>query len=287
MLSNFESVKILGKILPFIQRFAGHIIVIKYGGSVMKNSVLKEKVIEDILFLFYVGLRPVLVHGGGHIINSWLKKVNIEPKFNQGVRITDPETMEVVEMVLGKVNQELVALINKKNGNAIGLSGKDARLIIATAISDSNTDLVGQVQSVNSGIIHLLVEKGYIPVIASFAANEQGKAYNINADTVAGSIAQALKAEKLILLTDTPGIMQNLNDSSTLLKCLNVSKAQELKKSHIISGGMIPKVDCCIQALNSGVSTTHIIDGRVDHALLLEILTNDGIGSTIISNSSI
>ena len=287
MLNDLGRIEILGKILPFIQRFAGRIIVIKYGGSVMKNSALKEKIIEDILFLFYVGLKPVLVHGGGHIINSWLKKVNIEPKFSQGIRITDPETIEVVEMVLGKVNQELVALINKKNGNAIGLSGKDARLIIATAISDSNTDLVGRVQSVNSEIIHLLVEKGYIPVIASFAANEHGKTYNINADAVAGSIAQALKAEKLILLTDTPGIMQSLNDSSTLLKCFNVSKAQELKKSHIISGGMIPKVDCCIQALNSGVSTTHIIDGRVEHALLLEILTNDGIGSTIISNNSI
>lgn len=286
MLNNFERVKILGKILPFIQRFAGRIIVIKYGGSIIKNSILREKVIDDILFLFYVGLKPVLIHGGGHIINSWLRKVNIEPRFNQGIRITDPETMEVVEMALGKINQELVGLINKKNANAIGLSGKDARLIIATAISDSSTDLVGRVQSVNSEIIHLLVEKRYIPVIASFAANEQGKVYNINADTVAGSIAEALKAEKLILLTDTPGIMQNLNDSSTLLKCLNVSKAQELKKLHIISGGMIPKVDCCIQALNSGVSTAHIIDGRVEHALLLEILTNDGIGSTIIPNSS-
>ena len=284
MLSDFERVEVLSQSFPFIQQFVDHIVVIKYGGSAMKNVHLQEKVIKDILFLSSIGLRPVLVHGGGNLINSWLRKINIEPKFSDGVRVTDSDTMEVVEMVLlGKVNQNLVSLINKNNGQAIGLSGKDAKLITAKAISTSDSNLVGRVKSVNSRIIHILIKEGYIPVIASVAASEEGKTYNINADTVAGAIAESLQASKLILLTDAPGIMQNQDDPSKVFKCLNIDQVEKLKQSKIISGGMIPKVDCCIQALHNGVSSAHIIDGRLQHSLLLEMLTHEGTGSTLIS----
>lgn len=283
MLSDFERVEVLSQSFPFIQQYMGHIVVIKYGGSAMKNVHLEEKVIKDILFLSSIGLRPVLVHGGGNLINSWLRKINIEPKFSDGVRVTDSDTMEVVEMVLlGKVNQNLVSLINKNNGKAIGLSGKDAKLITAKAISTSDLNLVGRVKSVNSRIIHILIKEGYIPVIASVAASEEGKTYNINADTVAGAIAAELKAEKLILLTDTVGILKDINNPQTLVRSLDATKVHDLKSKKIISGGMIPKVDCCIQAIKYGVKSAHIIDGRIEHALLLEILTKDGIGSMLV-----
>nr|YP_010471045.1 acetylglutamate kinase [Synarthrophyton patena]UVF62874.1 acetylglutamate kinase [Synarthrophyton patena] len=283
MLNNFERVKVLSEALPFIQKFAGRTIVIKYGGSAMQNQVLKNKVIEDILFLSYIGLSPVLVHGGGPIINSWLNRLNIESKFDKGVRVTSLEAMEVVEMVLvGKVNQELVGLINKKKGKAIGLSGKDARLIMASQFFQSSGNFVGKIDSVNVDILKLLIKEGYIPVITSVATSLEGQAYNINADTVAGRIAEALSAEKLILLTDTSGIMRDINNPTTLVKLANSFQVDLLKKQKIISGGMIPKVDCCIQAIRNGVKSAHIIDGRVDHALLLEILTKEGIGSMLI-----
>nr|YP_009589108.1 acetylglutamate kinase [Corallina ferreyrae]QBL75624.1 acetylglutamate kinase [Corallina ferreyrae] len=283
MLNDFQRVQVLSEALPFIQKFAGKTIVIKYGGSAMQDQLLKNKVIEDILFLSYVGLKLVLVHGGGPVINHWLNKLNIESNFYKGVRVTDSATMEVVEMVLvGKVNQELVALINKKKGKAIGLSGKDARLIIASQLVDELDNFVGKIDKVNSDIINLLIQEGYIPVIASVAASLEGQSYNINADTVAGSIASKLKAEKLILLTDTSGIMQNIHDPQTLIRLANISKIEDLKKKNVISGGMIPKVDCCTKAISNGVKSAHIIDGRVEHALLLEILTKNGIGSMLV-----
>lgn len=283
MLNDFERVQVLSEALPFIQKFAGRTIVIKYGGSAMQNQILKDKVIEDVLFLSYIGLNPILVHGGGPMINKWLDRLNIESKFHKGVRITNSEAMEIVEMVLvGKVNQELVALINKKKGRAIGLSGKDARLIIASQFFQTSENFVGKINSINSGIIRLLIKEGYIPVIASVAASPDGQAYNINADTVAGAIAEELCAEKLILLTDTAGIMQDIHDPKTLVRLANKSQIDLLKQQNIISGGMIPKVDCCIQAISKGVKSAHIIDGRIEHALLLEILTNDGIGSMLI-----
>ena len=283
MLSDFQRVQVLSEALPFIQKFSGKTIVIKYGGSAMQNQVLKNKVIEDVLFLSYIGLKPVLIHGGGPMINLWLSKLNIKSQFRQGVRVTDSRTMEIVEMVLvGKVNQELVALMNKKKGKAVGLSGKDAQLITATRFFDQSDDLVGKISTVNTGIIDVLVKQGYIPIIASVAANQDGQAYNINADTVAGAIAAELKAEKLILLTDTPGILSNVNDTSSLIKSLDSFQVSSLKAQKVISGGMIPKVDCCMQAINYGVKSAHIIDGRIEHALLLEILTNDGIGSMFI-----
>lgn len=284
MLNNFERIEILSEILPFIQKFSGQIVVIKYGGSTMKDTFLKEKVIEDILFLASVGLKPVLVHGGGPIIDSWLKKINIEPKFDNGIRVTDAATMEIVEMVLGKVNKDLVSLINRKNGKAVGLSGKDANLIVAKAATNSSFNLVGKVSSVNSEIIHLLIDKKYIPVIASVATGTKGETYNINADIVAGSIASALQANRLVLLTDTPGIMSNLKNNSTIFTQLSIAQAEKLKNINVISGGMIPKVDSCIHAVNNGVNSAHIIDGRLQHALLLTILTNNAIGSTLKSD---
>ena len=283
MLSDFQRVQVLSEALPFIQKFSGKTVVIKYGGSAMQNQVLKNKVIEDILFLSHIGLKPVLIHGGGPMINFWLNKFNIKSQFRQGVRVTDSTTMEIVEMVLvGKVNQELVALMNKKKGKAIGLSGKDGQLVIATQFFKQRDNFVGKVSQVNIGIVDALSRQGYIPIIASVAANKDGQAYNINADTVAGAIASELKAEKLILLTDTPGILKDVNDSSSLIRSLDASQVNVLKKDKIISGGMIPKVDCCMQAIQYGVKSAHIIDGRIEHALLLEILTNDGIGSMLL-----
>lgn len=283
MLSDFQRVQVLSEALPFIQKFSGKTVVIKYGGSAMQNQVLKNKVIEDILFLSHIGLKPVLIHGGGPMINLWLNKLNIKSQFRQGIRVTDSTAMEIVEMVLvGKVNQELVALMNKKKGKAIGLSGKDGQLVIATRFFKQRDNFVGKISQVNIGIVDILSRQGYIPIIASVAANKDGQAYNINADTVAGAIASELKAEKLILLTDTPGILQDVNDSSSLIRSLDASLVNLLKKDKIISGGMIPKVDCCMQAIQYGVKSAHIIDGRIEHALLLEILTNDGIGSMLL-----
>lgn len=282
MLNNFERVQVLSEALPFIQEFSGKTVVIKYGGSTMQNQELKNKIVEDVLFLSYVGLKPVLVHGGGPIINQWLRKLNIKTEFDQGIRLTDSSAMEVVEMVLvGKVNQELVALFNQKKGRAIGLSGKDAGLITASRLLDQSSNFVGKVDYVKSDIINTLIQQGYIPVIASVAAGLDGFSYNVNADTVAGAIASALRAEKLILLTDTPGIMRSIDDPNSLIKFVDVPSVDDLKSRKIISGGMMPKVDCCIKAIADGVKSAHIIDGRIRHALLLEILTKDGIGSMI------
>lgn len=282
MLNDFERVQVLSEALPFIQEFSGKTIVIKYGGSIMQNQALKNKVVEDVLFLSCIGLRPVLVHGGGPMINQWLEKLSISPKFRDGIRITDASTMEIVEMVLlGKVNQELVALINRKKGKAVGLSGKDAGLVVVSKFFQEPGNFVGRVDAINPGILELLISQSYIPVIASVAAGTNGYSYNINADTVAGAIASELKAEKLILLTDTPGIMANIKEPHTLIKSANAFMISELKRKKLISGGMIPKVDCCMQAIKSGVKSAHIIDGRVEHALLLEILTKDGIGSML------
>ena len=283
MLNNFDRVQVLSEALPFIQRFSGRTIVVKYGGSAMQNQDLKAGVIEDILLLSYIGLKPVLVHGGGPIIDEWLQKLSIASKFNQGIRSTDSSTMQVVEMVLvGQVNQGLVALINKNKGRGIGLSGKDAGLISASPLFECSGNFAGKVNRVNPEILNLLLQQDYIPVIASVAADSNGLSYNINADTVAGCIAAALDAEKLILLTDTPGIMRNINDPQSLIRLTNAVTLTELKKQNVISGGMIPKVECCLYAVKNGVKSAHIIDGRIAHALLLEVLTKDGIGSMII-----
>lgn len=278
-------VRILSEALPYIQQFANRTVVIKYGGAAMKNSDLKDKVIRDIIFLSCVGMRPVVVHGGGPEINTWLTKLNIEPQFKDGLRVTDAETMEVVEMVLvGRVNKELVSLINQAGGSAVGLCGKDGNLITARPMYNETVGFVGEVASVSIKLVESLVKNGYVPVISSVAADENGQAYNINADTVAGEIAAALGAEKLILLTDTAGILEDYHDPSTLLTRLTIQKARELIETGIVGGGMIPKVSCCVRSLAQGVQAAHIIDGRIPHSLLLEIFTDEGIGSMIVSS---
>ncbi|ASN78800.1 acetylglutamate kinase (chloroplast) [Porphyra umbilicalis] len=283
MLTNTERVKVLSEALPYIQKFSSRIIVIKYGGAAMKNSKLKDQVISDLVFLSFIGLRPILVHGGGPEINFWLDQLKILPQFENGIRVTDQPTMDVVEMVLvGRVNKDLVASINKQGGKSVGLSGKDGLLIIPRPSGKPELGFVGEVQNVDTNLLEILINNNYIPVIASVAADKQGQSYNINADTVAGEIAAALNAEKLILLTDTPGILRNPSDVTTLISHLSIQEARDLTQTAVISGGMIPKVDCCIRSLAQGVASAHILDGRIDHALLLEILTDQGIGSMLV-----
>ncbi|MFQ3617001.1 MAG: acetylglutamate kinase [Cyanobacteriota bacterium] len=278
-------VRVLSEALPYIQQFAGRVVVVKYGGAAMKDSNLKETVIRDIVFLSCVGLRPVVVHGGGPEINTWLDKLGIEPQFKNGLRVTDAATMDVVEMVLvGRVNKELVALVNQAGGSAVGLCGKDANLIKARPQGEEGIGFVGEVQSTDTKLIEALVREGYIPIVSSVAADDRGQAYNINADTVAGELAAALGAEKLILMTDTPGILKNYHDLSTLIPRLDIQEARRLIESGIVSGGMIPKVNCCVRSLAQGVKAAHIIDGRLPHALLLEIFTDAGIGSMLVAS---
>ncbi|TVQ43852.1 MAG: acetylglutamate kinase [Gloeocapsa sp. DLM2.Bin57] len=278
-------VKILSEALPYIQKFKGRTIVVKYGGAAMKDSSLKDSVIRDIVFLSCVGLRPIIVHGGGPEINTWLDKLGIEPQFKDGLRVTDAATMDVVEMVLvGRVNKELVSLINCAGGRAVGICGKDGNLITARHVGKDGVGFVGEVSNIDTKLVESLVESGYVPVISSVAADEEGQAHNINADTVAGEIAAALQAEKMILLTDTPGILEDYHDPSTLLPKLDIQQARDLINQGIVSGGMIPKVNCCVRSLAQGVRAAHIIDGRLAHALLLEIFTDRGIGSMIVGS---
>jgi acetylglutamate kinase len=278
-------VRVLSEALPYIQQFAGRTVVVKYGGAAMKDSKLKDTVIRDIVFLSCVGLRPIVVHGGGPEINSWLDKLGIEAQFKNGLRVTDAPTMDVVEMVLvGRVNKEIVALINQAGGRAVGLCGKDGNLIKARPQGQEGIGFVGDVSSIDVTILNTLVENGYIPVVSSVAADETGQAYNINADTVAGEIAAALNAEKLILLTDTRGILNDYKDPSTLLPKLDIQEARDLIGTGVVAGGMIPKVNCCVRSLAQGVKAAHILDGRIPHSLLLEIFTDVGIGTMLVGS---
>jgi acetylglutamate kinase len=278
-------VQVLSEALPYIQQFAGRTVVVKYGGAAMKDSNLKDQVIRDIVFLSCVGLRPIVVHGGGPEINTWLDKLGIEAQFKNGLRVTDATTMDVVEMVLvGRVNKEIVALINQAGGKAVGLCGKDGNLITARPQGQEGIGFVGDVSNVDVKILNTLAENAYIPVVSSVAADETGQAYNINADTVAGEIAAALGAEKLILLTDTRGILKDYKDTSTLIPKLDIQEARELISNGIVAGGMIPKVNCCVRSLAQGVKAAHIIDGRIPHSLLLEIFTDVGIGSMLVGS---
>ncbi|XP_031484102.1 uncharacterized protein LOC116253433 [Nymphaea colorata] len=276
-------VDILSESLPFIQKFHGKTVVVKYGGAAMKSHALQQGVVQDLVLLSCVGLRPVLVHGGGPEINQWLQRLAIEPQFLNGLRVTDAATMEIVEMVLvGKVNKALVSLINKSGGSAVGLSGKDGRLLTARPnLAATGLGFVGDVASINPKILHALIENGHIPVVASVAADEAGQAYNINADTVAGEVAAAVGAEKLILLTDVPGILMDRTDPGTIVKEVDLKGVKRLIEEGKVSGGMIPKVNCCIRSLAQGVKTASIIDGRLPHSLLLEILTDEGAGTMI------
>ncbi|MGF1512262.1 MAG: acetylglutamate kinase [Elainellaceae cyanobacterium] len=278
-------VQVLSEALPYIQRFTGRTVVVKYGGAAMKDGRLKADVMRDVVFLACVGLRPVLVHGGGPEINTWLGKLGIEPQFKDGLRVTDASTMDVVEMVLvGRVNKEIVTLIDQAGGSAVGLCGKDGNLIRARSQGDKGIGFVGEVSVLDPKVVETLSSAGYIPVVSSVAADETGQAYNINADTVAGELAAALGAEKLILLTDIPGILRDRDDASSLVPKLNIQQARDLINEGVVAGGMIPKVNCCVRSLAQGVRATHIIDGRVPHALLLEILTDAGVGSMIVAS---
>ncbi|MFM2302625.1 MAG: hypothetical protein RLZZ135_28 [Cyanobacteriota bacterium] len=279
-------VRVLSEALPYIQKFAGRTVVVKYGGAAMKDSDLKDKVIRDLVFMSCVGIRPVLVHGGGPEINSWLEKLGIEPQFKDGLRVTDADTMDVVEMVLvGRVNKEIVSLIDQSGGKGVGLCGKDGNLIVARPDGREGIGFVGEVSSVNVDILNILVKGGYIPVISSVAADEEGQAYNINADTVAGEIAAALGAEKLILLTDTPGLLRDFTDPDSLIHQLDIPSARALIEDGTVSGGMIPKLTCCVRSLAQGVKAAHIIDGRLPHSLLLEIFTDSGTGSMVVAST--
>lgn len=284
-LTEATRVRVLSEALPYIQQFIGRTVVVKYGGAAMKDSNLKDKVIRDIVFLSCIGMRPVVVHGGGPEINSWLDKLGIEPQFKNGLRVTDAATMDVVEMVLvGRVNKELVSLINQAGGSAVGVCGKDGNLFQARPEGQEGIGFVGEVSKVNIKILETLVNNHYIPVVSSVAADDMGQAYNINADTVAGELAAALGAEKLILLTDTAGILKDAKDPSTLIAKLDIQEARRLIETGVVSGGMIPKVKCCVRSLAQGVRATHIIDGRIPHSLLLEIFTDAGIGSMIVGS---
>lgn len=293
MFTAEDKAAILVEALPYIQQFYGKTIVIKYGGNAMINEDLKEKVMQDIALMKYVGIRPVIVHGGGPDITGFLKKVGKESDFVAGLRVTDAETIEIAEMVLdGKVNSEIVNLLNRRGVKAVGLSGKDAGLIkarkkLATVYEGEDTKkvdigYVGEVEKVDTGILEDLLEQGYVPVIAPIGVGDGGESYNINADYVAAEIAGALQAEKLLLLTDIEGIYKDFHDKSSFISTLHLPEAREYIKDGIIAGGMIPKVEACLTALEQGAGKTHIIDGRLAHSIILEIFTSRGIGTQVV-----
>ena len=280
-LTNQIRAHVLVQALPYLQKYYGKTIVIKYGGNAMTSEDLKEQVMEDIVLLTMVGVRVVLVHGGGPELSSLMQRLGKTPEFIDGLRVTDKETIDMAQMVLaGKINKSLVNLLQMKGGQAVGLSGMDGRLIQAK-IRDPKYGYVGDVTEVNADIINTLLDSGYIPVISTLGCDEQGNTYNINGDTGAGRIASAIGAERLIMMTDIEGIMTDKDDPNSLIPKLTVSEAEKLMDQRIISGGMIPKVSCCIDALNDGVKAAVIIDGRVPHATLMEILTDEGAGTLI------
>ncbi len=276
-----EQAQLLVEALPYIQKYYGKTVVIKYGGNAMINEEIKALVIRDILLMSLVGMRPILVHGGGPDINKMMDKVGLVPEFVDGKRVTDSKTMEIVEMVLaGKTNKSIVGLLNSLGGNAVGLSGKDGSLINASQLSD-RLGRVGRVDNINPKVLFDLMDNGYIPVISSIGMGDEGESYNINADHIAGEIAAAVQAEKLIMMTDVDGIFLDMKDPDTFISSLDTKKAAELIKSGAVSKGMIPKVEACIIALEGGVKGTHIINGTKPHSILMEVLTDRGIGTMI------
>lgn len=279
-----QHANILIQALPYIQEYYGKTIVIKYGGNAMINDELTKTVINDIILMKCIGINPIIVHGGGPDISNTLAQMNHESKFINGLRYTDEITITVAQMVLaGKVNKDLVKLIEKNGGKAIGLSGIDGSLIKAKKLTnDIDLGFVGEITSVNTELLNLSMNSGYIPVVSSIAIGENDtNSYNINADTCASKIASALKAEKLILLTDVPGVMTNPDDSSTLISTLRLHQIQKLTVDKVIKGGMIPKINCCVESVRMGVKKAHIIDGRIKHSILLELLSKKGIGTEI------
>ncbi len=271
--------------LPYIREFNGKTVVIKYGGSAMEDDEIRKSTAEDVSLMKHVGMNPVVVHGGGPAINRTLERLDVESKFHNGLRVTDDETIGVVEMVLaGSVNKDIVALINRAGGSAVGLCGKDGNLLHARRIElEDGADIghVGQIEAVNSKIVDAICDSGMIPVIAPIATDEKGGTWNVNADTAAGKIAAALGAKKLVFLTDTPGLLRHVDDPESLIHEVRFAEVERLTTQGIIAGGMMPKIEACHRALDAGVGKTHIIDGRVPHALLLEIFTQKGLGTLV------
>ena len=280
--SNAQRAEVLTAALPYIKRYSGKIVVIKYGGNAMINEQLKQQVMEDIALLWLIGVKVVLVHGGGPEISQTMQKFGKEAKFVGGLRVTDKETVDIVQMVLaGKINKTLVNLIQMKGGHAMGLSGIDGGIIEAT-MKDEALGYVGEITKIRPQPIEALLEKNYIPVISTVASDHQGNTYNINGDTAAARIAGALNAERLIMMTDIAGILMDKDDPSTLIPHITVEEARKLYDSGVISGGMIPKVDCCIDAIEHGVENVVIMDGRIPHSILMELLTDEGAGTMVM-----
>lgn len=280
-LSNQMRAEVLTQALPYIKRYAGEIVVVKYGGNAMENDKAKRRMMRDIALLWLIGIKVVLVHGGGPDVSKAMQQLGKEPHFIDGLRITDKETMDIAQMVLaGKINKTLVNMIEAQGGNAMGISGMDGRLIEAR-VKDAKLGYVGEITDINIQPVLDLMEKGYIPVISTIACDRTGNAYNINGDTAAAYIAGALHAKRLLLITNVNGIMKDPGDPSTLITDITVSDAERLKEEGVITGGMIPKVDCCIKAIESGVRKVVILDGMVPHAILMELLTDEGIGTLV------
>ena len=279
--SNMDRAQVLIEALPYIKHYNGEVVVIKYGGNAMINEELKQQVMEDICLLWLIGVKVVLVHGGGPEISQTMKKLGKEAVFLNGLRVTDKETVDIVQMVLaGKINKSLVNLLQIKGGHAVGLSGIDGGIIEAK-MKDERLGYVGEITKVRTQPITALLERNYIPVISTVASDRQGNTYNINGDTAAAYIAGALNAKRLIMMTDIDGILRDKDDPTTLIHKLTISEAKALYEEGVISGGMIPKVDCCIEAIKAGVDTVVINDGRVPHSILMELLTDEGAGTMV------
>ena len=279
--SNAQRAEVLTQALPNIKKYSGKIVVIKYGGNAMVNESLKEQVMEDIVLLSLIGVKVVLVHGGGPEISDMMDKLGKKAEFVDGLRVTDKETIDIVQMVLaGKINKSLVNFINVKGGKAMGISGMDGKLIEAK-VKDPKLGFVGEITNINIKPVEDLLSRGYIPVVSTIGCDDQGNAYNINGDTAAAHIAGALKAERLIMMTDVAGILRDKNDPSTLITEITIDEAEELSKEGIISGGMIPKLECCITGIHKGVQNVIIMDGRIPHAILMELLTDEGAGTMV------
>ena len=281
-LSNYERAEVLTQALPYIKKYTGKIVVVKYGGNAMINENLKEQVMQDVVLLSLIGVKVVLVHGGGPEISSLMDKLGKKPVFVNGLRVTDKETVDVVQMVLaGKINKSLVSHLESKGGKAMGISGIDGKLIVAKQ-KDEKLGYVGEVVKINIKPVHDLLEKGYIPVVSTVAIGEDGETYNINGDTAAAYLAGALNAKRLIMMTDIAGVLRDQKDPTTLIPEINLKEAEALQKEGVISGGMIPKVECCTLAIKSGVQKAIIMDGRVPHSILMELLTDEGSGTMFV-----
>ncbi|MBQ1275453.1 MAG: acetylglutamate kinase [Cellulosilyticum sp.] len=283
-MDGFEKAQVLIDALPYIREFNGHTVVIKYGGSAMLDPEINKTIVQDIVMLKLVGLKPIIVHGGGPEINNMLGRLGIQSQFINGLRVTTKETMEVVEMVLaGKVNKQIVEMISRQGGCPVGLTGKDGKILRAKKIEKDGIDLgyVGDIVKVNTRLLKSLIDDSFIPIIAPIGSDDEGNTYNINADYAAVAIAAAMQAEKLVFLTDVEGVLKDKDDASSLISFLSDQEAKQYIKEGIIKGGMIPKVECCMEAIEKGVSMVHILDGRKKHALVLEIYTPNGIGTML------